>query len=162
MRHPRAGPNRTHRGSSNGQCAIAVGGGHDGNVGTSCLGPGKLSHVGPSHGAAPPQDGIVHDPSDGTPARHFARDLALCNDLTAESSNAVADSVGPRAFVSYSWDSQEHVNWVLQLATRLRANGVDVVLDRWDTDLGTDLSLFMERAADTSYRVIAVASEAYV
>lgn len=128
----------------------------------ACLGPGKLSHVGRSRGAAPPQDGIVHDISDGAPARHFARDLALCDDLTVESSNAVADSVGPRAFVSYSWDSQEHVNWVLQLATRLRANGVDVVLDRWDTDLGSDLSLFMERAADTAYRVIAVASEAYV
>ncbi|MFS0868059.1 toll/interleukin-1 receptor domain-containing protein [Microbacterium sp. 179-B 1A2 NHS] len=64
--------------------------------------------------------------------------------------------------MSYSWDSEEHINWVLQLATRLRVNGVDVVLDRWDTDLGSDLSLFMERAADTSYRIIAVATETYV
>ena len=67
----------------------------------------------------------------------------------------------PRVFISYSWDSAEHTAWVLQLATRLRSNGVDVVLDRWDTDLGSDLSLFMERAADTDYRVVAICSIAY-
>lgn len=68
----------------------------------------------------------------------------------------------PRAFISYSWDSKEQSDWVLQLATRLRANGVDVVLDRWDTDLGSDLSLFMERAADTEYRVVAICTARYV
>lgn len=67
----------------------------------------------------------------------------------------------PQVFVSYSWDTPEHSAWVLALATRLRSNGVDVVLDRWDTDLGSDLSLFMECAADVAYRVLAVCSERY-
>lgn len=80
--------------------------------------------------------------------------------MTSTTKDGHEDSA-PRAFVSYSWDSREHSAWVLQLATRLRNNGVDVVLDRWDTDLGTDLSLFMERAADTDYRVVAVCSTRY-
>lgn len=69
----------------------------------------------------------------------------------------------PQAFVSYSWDSEEHQRWVLQLATRLRGDGggVDVVLDRWDTQLGSDLSLYMEKAGDTAYRVIAIVTARY-
>lgn len=68
----------------------------------------------------------------------------------------------PWVFVSYSWDSAVHSDWVLALATRLRGDGVNVILDRWDTRLGSDLSLFMERAADGAYRLLAVVTSAYV
>ena len=47
--------------------------------------------------------------------------------------------------MSYSHESNEHRDWVLALATRLRGNGVDVCLDRWDVALGGNLALFMER-----------------
>lgn len=67
----------------------------------------------------------------------------------------------PKTFLSYSWDAAEHQDWVLQLATRLRADGVDVVLDRWDTRLGSDLTLFMEQAANTEYRVVAIVTDKY-
>lgn len=67
----------------------------------------------------------------------------------------------PRVFMSYSHDGREHEDWVLKLATRLRGNGVDVCLDRWDVTLGGNLSLFMERAASDDYRVIAVVSDTY-
>ena len=40
--------------------------------------------------------------------------------------------VTPRVFASYSHDSQSHKDWVLMLATRRVANGVDVILDQWD------------------------------
>lgn len=63
--------------------------------------------------------------------------------------------------MSYSHDGEEHEDWVLKLATRLRGNGVDVCLDRWDVTLGGNLSVFMERAASDDYRVIAVVSETY-
>ena len=46
------------------------------------------------------------------------------------------DSSAPKVFVSYSHDSQDHKDWVLKLATRLVANGVDVILDQWDLSLG--------------------------
>ena len=64
-------------------------------------------------------------------------------------------------FVSYSWASDEHVGWVTILSRRLRANGVDVHLDRWDVGLGHDLYLFMERYADPSARVLVVLSDDY-
>ena len=36
----------------------------------------------------------------------------------------------PKLFVSYSWTSPEHEEWVLNLATELRDHRVDVVLDK--------------------------------
>lgn len=64
-------------------------------------------------------------------------------------------------FVSYSWASDDHVAWVADLARRLRANGVDVHLDRWDVKLGHDLYLFMERYADATARVLVILSDDY-
>ncbi|MYG41130.1 MAG: TIR domain-containing protein [Nitrospira sp. SB0677_bin_15] len=68
----------------------------------------------------------------------------------------------PIVFVSYSHDSEEHSNWVLQLATRLRANGVDAILDRWNLRLGQDLAAFMEEGLSNSHRVLCICSRAYV
>lgn len=50
----------------------------------------------------------------------------------------------PRVFISYSWSSPAHGEWVLQLATELRSEGVDVVLDKWDLKEGQDKYQFME------------------
>jgi hypothetical protein len=71
------------------------------------------------------------------------------------------DDITPRVFMSYSHDDEGHSTWVLDLARRLRSNGVDVCLDRWDVTLGGNLALFMERAANLDYRVVAVVSEPY-
>ncbi len=68
----------------------------------------------------------------------------------------------PTVFISYSHDSEAHKDWVLQLATRLRSNGVNVLLDRWNLKLGQDLAAFMERDLSTSNRVVSICSEAYV
>ncbi len=68
----------------------------------------------------------------------------------------------PGVFISYSHDSEEHKNWVLQLATRLRSNGVNVILDRWNLKLGNDLPYFMEQGLSKSHRVICVCSDKYV
>ncbi len=65
-------------------------------------------------------------------------------------------------FISYSHDSDAHKNWVLQLATRLRSNGVNVLLDRWNLKLGQDVAAFMERGLSESNRVVCICSETYV
>lgn len=67
----------------------------------------------------------------------------------------------PRVFVSYSHDSEEHCNWVLQLATRLRSNGVDVILDRWNLNLGQDVASFMEKGLSESHRILCICSTTY-
>ena len=70
--------------------------------------------------------------------------------------------IQPKVFISYSHDSDEHMDWVLQLATRLRSNGVDVILDKWNLKLGSDLASFMEKGLSKSNRIICVCSETYV
>lgn len=50
-----------------------------------------------------------------------------------------------RAFISYSWSSPEHEEWVLRLATNLRASGIDAILDKWDLREGDEANAFMER-----------------
>ena len=38
-----------------------------------------------------------------------------------------------KAFVSYSWDSDQHKEWVAKLATDLRHDGIETILDQWHT-----------------------------
>jgi len=68
----------------------------------------------------------------------------------------------PKAFISYSHDSSAHKDWVLKLASDLRAKGVDVVLDQWDLAAGQDVSMFMQRGISEADRVIMICSSAYV
>ncbi|WP_291479292.1 toll/interleukin-1 receptor domain-containing protein [Corynebacterium sp.] len=67
----------------------------------------------------------------------------------------------PVVFISYSRASEEHAAWVRSLASRLRANKVDVHLDLWDVRLGHDLDLYMEKYGDTSVRVLVILSDDY-
>jgi TIR domain len=68
----------------------------------------------------------------------------------------------PRVFISYSRDSNEHKAWVRQFAERLRADGVDVILDQWDLGLGADVTEFMERSLSSCDRVLVICTERYV
>lgn len=70
----------------------------------------------------------------------------------------------PRAFVSYSWTSPTHVSWVLNLATRLREDGVDVILDKWDLKPGHDSYKFMESMVTdpTVAKVVMICDKTYV
>jgi hypothetical protein len=68
----------------------------------------------------------------------------------------------PKAFVSYSHDSQEHKKWVLDFATRLRNSGVDAILDQWELKPGDDLAHFMERHLASADRVLMVCTNRYV
>jgi hypothetical protein len=56
----------------------------------------------------------------------------------------------PKVFISYSWSTPEHEEWVIGLATRLRQDGVDVVLDKWDLKEGQDIYAFMESMVTSS------------
>ncbi|MHC2018041.1 toll/interleukin-1 receptor domain-containing protein [Methylobacterium sp. CM6247] len=51
----------------------------------------------------------------------------------------------PSAFISYSWDDDDHKTWVRELSERLVINGVQVFLDQWHVKLGDSLTEFMER-----------------
>jgi hypothetical protein len=63
----------------------------------------------------------------------------------------------PKAFISYSWSSDAHQQWVINLATQLRENGVDVILDKWDLKEGHDAIAFMEQVvSDASVKKVVV------
>lgn len=66
-----------------------------------------------------------------------------------------------RAFISYSWDSEQHKNWVNQLASSLRKDGIDVVIDQWGVIPGDQLPHFMERAVHESDFVLIVCTPKY-
>lgn len=71
------------------------------------------------------------------------------------------DKKAPRVFISYSWDSDRHKDWVSQLATRLRADCVDVCIDDWDLRPGDQLPHFMESAIRESDFVLLVCTPRY-
>ena len=65
------------------------------------------------------------------------------------------------AFISYSWDDDAHREWVRALAVRLRADGVDVSIDRWGAVPGDQLPAFMERAIRENQFVVIVCTPRY-
>jgi hypothetical protein len=67
----------------------------------------------------------------------------------------------PRAFISYSWDTTAHSEWVRILATRLRADGVDVSIDQWSAIPGDQLPLFMEKAIRENEFVVIICTPRY-
>ena len=71
------------------------------------------------------------------------------------------ERIPPRVFVSYSWDSEQHRKWVLAFATRLRGDGIDVVLDQWALQPGADRTQFMETGVTDAERVLIVCTDQY-
>lgn len=67
----------------------------------------------------------------------------------------------PTTFISYSWDSDDHCAWVRDLATRLRADGIDILLDQWHAAPGDQLPAFMERAIRDNQFVLIVCTPGY-
>ena len=67
----------------------------------------------------------------------------------------------PKVFISYSWDGEAHKNWVLNLAIKLRENGIDAILDQWELELGKAIPNFMENSLAKSDRVICVITPNY-
>jgi len=66
----------------------------------------------------------------------------------------------PKLFLSYSWSSLEHEEFVIKLATDLVESGVDVKLDKWDLKPGQDAYKFMEQmVTDSDIKKVAIISD---
>lgn len=66
-----------------------------------------------------------------------------------------------KAFISYSWDSLEHREWVKELAIRLRHEGIETVLDQWHLALGDQLPQFMEESIRDNDYVLIICTPQY-
>jgi predicted transcriptional regulator len=68
----------------------------------------------------------------------------------------------PKVFISYSHDTLEHKKWVLELATRLRNNGIDAILDQFELQPGDDVPHFMETHLASANKILMICTEKYV
>lgn len=68
----------------------------------------------------------------------------------------------PKVFISYSHDSIDHKKWVINLASRLRNNGIDAILDQFELKPGDDIPHFMETNLADSDKILMICTENYV
>ena len=45
----------------------------------------------------------------------------------------------PKVFISYSWESEEHSDWVKSLADKLLADGIEAIIDSYNVSPGDRL-----------------------
>lgn len=67
-----------------------------------------------------------------------------------------------KIFISYSWDGEEHQQWVKHLADQIEQyEEFHVILDQYDLDATTDKNYFMEKGVFESDIIIVVCTENY-
>lgn len=68
-----------------------------------------------------------------------------------------------KVFISYSWDSEEHINWVAKLAQDIEIQeGFHVIWDGYDLDSCVDKNLFMEESVYKADFTVVVATQNYL
>lgn len=69
----------------------------------------------------------------------------------------------PKVFISYSWSNPEHEEFIRNLAEKLMADGVYVILDKWDLKEGHDKYSFMEMMVtdETISKVLIISDKVY-
>ena len=67
----------------------------------------------------------------------------------------------PVVFISYSWDGDEHQDWVRLFAERLVSVGIDVKLDQWELRGGDLMANFMQEAVNNAQRVLCIITPNY-
>ncbi len=67
-----------------------------------------------------------------------------------------------RIFISYSWDSDQHIKWVEKLANAIEVHeDVHVLWDGYDLDSCVDKNLFMEKSVTESDFTIIISTDKY-
>ncbi|MYF35716.1 MAG: TIR domain-containing protein [Synechococcus sp. SB0678_bin_12] len=85
-------------------------------------------------------------------------DMDKMQDTTDE--NRV-DNENIRIFISYSWDNENHKQWVKSLAERLRNDGIEAILDQWELAPGDQVPHFMEKNIRESDHVLIICTSSY-
>jgi tetratricopeptide (TPR) repeat protein len=67
----------------------------------------------------------------------------------------------PKVFISYSWDSEAHQNRVLDLANRLRRDGIDCNIDLYETSPQVGWPRWMSHQINKAQFVLVVCTETY-
>jgi hypothetical protein len=67
----------------------------------------------------------------------------------------------PKVFISYSHDSQEHKDRVLALSDRLRADGIDCIIDQYETSPPEGWARWCDRNIEASSFVLVACTNIY-
>ena len=67
----------------------------------------------------------------------------------------------PIVFISYSWDDEDHKQWVLNLADRLAIDGIDVILDRYFLRAGKSIPHFVENSINSANKILMIFTPNY-
>lgn len=67
----------------------------------------------------------------------------------------------PKVFISYSWDTDAHQQWVIALAERLRGDKIETRMDHWHAPPGSYLPEFMEREIRENEFVLVICTPEY-
>ena len=67
----------------------------------------------------------------------------------------------PKVFISYSHDSPEHADQVLALADQLIGDGIDCILDQYETSPAEGWPRWMDRRINSADFVLMVCTETY-
>ncbi len=73
----------------------------------------------------------------------------------------MAVNAPPKVFISYSWDSEPHKERVRLFAEKLRADGVDAVIDHWEVQPGDDIPYFIEKAIRENQFILIICTPQY-
>jgi TIR domain len=65
-------------------------------------------------------------------------------------------------FISYSWDSEQHIQSVLRLSNRLRSDGIDCVLDQYEVSPPEGWPRWMDRKIAEASSVLVICTETYL
>lgn len=66
-----------------------------------------------------------------------------------------------KVFISYTWESGAHGEWVERLASRLRSDGIETTLDKWELKPGDDFLKFMEEGIRDHDHVLVICTPEY-
>lgn len=72
------------------------------------------------------------------------------------------ENINEKVFISYSWDSLEHCDKVLNLANKLRQEGVDTEIDQYEECPAEGWPLWMQTQITNATYVLVVCTETYL
>ena len=97
------------------------------------------------------------------PTKNVNSDESISQELKKLQDSILGEIPSDRkvVFISYSWDSKEHQEWVGQLADDLSKNGIYVLFDGYNED-GTPIDLFMEHGIQRADKVIVIGTPEFL
>lgn len=71
------------------------------------------------------------------------------------------DGTSPIVFISYSWDSVSHKEWIRNFADKLLSKGIEVLLDQYELGIGKSLNHFVENSLNKANKALIIFTPNY-